>query len=291
MTDRPIGRADASALLAPYTLHRSAAGLAYASAGAGETTLSLHGGLGGWDQSALLDLSLQGAPEGRRTLAVARPGYPGSTRAGRGDAEAQARLCLALLDELGIDRAVISAISGGGPVALALARLAPTRCRALVLTSACTGPMTSPVPLAMRAVIGLRRWPAIVDWMARRMERAPVRDAALAAALARDPQAAALQAALQQTLAVDLAPRLDGLVADIAMCAACPSPEPGEITVPTLVLHAADDPIVPVALARRAVAAIAGAESLEEPRGGHALLFAARETLATRVAAFLARHP
>lgn len=284
----PTGTAEA-ALASPWRV-AARAGLRFAEAGTTDAPafLSLHGGLGGWEQSAVLDRALFGSPEGRRALAISRPGYPGSTREGAGDPEAQARACLRLLDACAIDRAIVAAVSGGGPIALELARLAPERCRALILVSACTGAMTSPVPPAMRLVLAARRFRPLVAWMASKMEKAPIRDAALAAALAADPDANALHAAMRASLVDDLAARLDGLAADIVLCRHATAPKPGEIAVPTLLVHARDDSVVPPALAEQAAAAIASATTLVFPDGGHAVLFTRLAEIRRAVATLLA---
>ncbi|MEV8214981.1 alpha/beta hydrolase [Leifsonia sp. NPDC077715] len=69
---------------------------------------------------------------GLRVVSVTRPGYPGSDPLpGRSVADAAADV-LAVLDALGIDRAITAGASGGGPHALALAALAPDRVAAVV---------------------------------------------------------------------------------------------------------------------------------------------------------------
>lgn len=291
MTGVPIGAPPLrdGAVFASYALHTSPAGLLWADAGTGPAVLSLHGGLGGWDQSAVLDRALFGPPTDRRALAVCRPGYPGSTRAGRGDPAAQADLCADLLDRAGVDRTIVAAISGGGPIALAFARRHPDRCRGLILVSACSGPMASPVPLAFRMLIAARRWPAVAAWAGRRMAAAPIRDPALRARLDRDDEAAALVAALRTGFAVDFAARLDGLVADIAMCRDAEAPPDRAIATPTLLIHAVDDPVVPFHLAETTAARIDGAELMALPDGGHMALFAHHREIVARVAAFRTR--
>lgn len=281
-------RAAVPALFAHHALV-TAAGLLHGEAGSGPSVVALHGGLGGWDQSAILDMALFGAPIGRRVLAVARPGYPGSTALGRGDPHAQAERLLRLLDERGVDRALLAAISGGGPIALAFAAAHPDRCRGLVLVSACAGPLTSPAPLAMRATLALRGLKPLVDWMGRRLRDAPVRDAALRAVLADDPETAELFDALRRSLADDLGRRLGGLADDIAMCATERAPRAGEIVAPTLIVHAVDDPIVPFALAEVAAARLPRSEVLALPDGGHQVLFTRRAEIRDAATAFLRR--
>jgi pimeloyl-ACP methyl ester carboxylesterase len=97
--------------------------------GSGPAVLMLHGqpGTGAdWDGvgAALSD--------GFTTVVPDRPGY-GRTGGRATGFEGNARAALALLDELGIERATVAGHSWGAGVALALAELAPTRVGALVL--------------------------------------------------------------------------------------------------------------------------------------------------------------
>ena len=89
-----------------------------ASHGSGPALLVAHGMPGDWRQARLLAEDLA---QDYRVLLVTRPGY-GRTplRSGRTPA-AQADLYAALLDALGLDRAVVLGISGGGPSAYAFA--------------------------------------------------------------------------------------------------------------------------------------------------------------------------
>src|SRR5689334_21400959 len=95
--------------------------LRYVSTGEGEAILSVHGGMGGLDQSLLLAKALLGDARDRRVVAVSRPGYPGTALERGASPEQQADLYARLLDDLGIDTAWVTAISAGGPSALQFA--------------------------------------------------------------------------------------------------------------------------------------------------------------------------
>jgi pimeloyl-ACP methyl ester carboxylesterase len=60
------------------------------------------------------------------------------------------------------------------------------------------------------------------------------------------------------------------------------------ITVPTLIVHAKDDPLVSHEAAQRAAGRIPGARLLCVERGGHLLLGGHREVIGREVTAFLA---
>lgn len=74
------------------------------------TILTIHGAMGGYEQSDILGKAV--GPEGYRYIAVSRPGYLQTPLKGNESPEAQADLLAALLDELGIQKAIIMAISG-----------------------------------------------------------------------------------------------------------------------------------------------------------------------------------
>ena len=80
-----------------------------------------------------------GAERGLRHVSYARPGYPGSERKPGRDIADCIDDVLAIMDELGIDRAYTVGHSGGGPHALACAAALPHRLYAAA-TSACVAP-------------------------------------------------------------------------------------------------------------------------------------------------------
>jgi pimeloyl-ACP methyl ester carboxylesterase len=63
------------------------------------------------------------------------------------------------------------------------------------------------------------------------------------------------------------------------------------LTVPTLIVHAQDDPLVSYETAQRAAARIPGAQLASVERGGHLILGGHREAIGHEVAAFLAGAP
>jgi pimeloyl-ACP methyl ester carboxylesterase len=106
----------------------------YAVQGAGHPVLLLHGSGGGYDQGFLLGkMALVGA---FRQIAVSRFGYLRSPVPTDASVAAQAAAYAALLDHLGVGKAIVLAGSGGGPSALQFAHDFPERTSALVLVSA-----------------------------------------------------------------------------------------------------------------------------------------------------------
>jgi pimeloyl-ACP methyl ester carboxylesterase len=96
----------------------------------GPVLLSVHAGLGGADQGRLFASWLQ--QDGFRILSPSRPGYLGTPLESGRTNEEQADLLAALLDELGIDRVGILAISAGSPVGYTFAASHPDRTWGLV---------------------------------------------------------------------------------------------------------------------------------------------------------------
>lgn len=112
------------------------------SEGAGPVVLSVHAGLGGADQGRLIADWL--AKNGYRILSPSRPGYLGTPLESGRTFEEQADLMAALLDELKIDKVIVTSLSAGGPVAYQFAARHPERVAAMVIVSSVSGDYTMP---------------------------------------------------------------------------------------------------------------------------------------------------
>jgi pimeloyl-ACP methyl ester carboxylesterase len=112
----------------------------YADVGEGIPGLSLHGTPGGYEVAVASRAATPAAEiAGTRMISVSRPGYL-RTPVGSGRSfEQQADLFAALLDELKIDRVVVTASSGGSYAALQFALRHPDRCIALVMFAPALG--------------------------------------------------------------------------------------------------------------------------------------------------------
>ncbi|MFG1401857.1 alpha/beta fold hydrolase [Xanthobacter sediminis] len=270
--------------------------LACAVAGEGPPLLALHGIMGGLDQSWLLARALLGGPFRRRVLAVARPGYPGTPLETGGTAEAQAEAYAALLDTLGLDAVHIAAFSGGGPSALAFARLFPGRCRGLLLVSACTGRLEArPEGRAVLArarfltrLPGLRAVPA---WAVRHWTDTAARGFVPAAAertrVLADPEAGPLLAALLLSSCLHMGERMPGTFRDVAQFAALPACCDAGVGAPLLALHGTADGIVPFAQGEEIARRVGGARLLTLKGGTHMALFTHLAEVRRAAAAFL----
>jgi len=285
MPDQPV----------PVTVRTARGVVEYATTGEGPTVLALHGAMGGWDQSMILARTVD--PTRFRAIAVSRPGYLGTALAAGRTPEEQADLYAAMLDALGIERAAMIAVSGGGPSAIRFALRHPDRCWALVLVSTVGEPVRGRLPLKFHLTMWLGRQGWFAERIRRRIERDPeaaarrsIPDPGMRARTLADPDAGPLFRALLASTADRIAMRLDGTKQDVRVGRA-PAPPLEDVRAPTLVVHGTEDRVVPFArhgaiLARR----IPGAELLAVEGGDHVALFTHRAVIQARVDGFLRAH-
>lgn len=277
--------------MTPVTIQTARGAVEYAVLGGdGPAVIALHGAMGGCDQSALLAQAIVGSEY--RVLAVSRPGYLGTPLTSGSTADAQADLYAALLDTLGIERAAVVAISGGGAWAIRFALRHPGRCAALVLVSTVGSPSMPAPPLAFHVITWLARMGWFARWLARPQDaevraRRSIPDKELRLRTLADPVAGPLLRELLVSTRHRMAERLEGTRGDIE-AARCALPPLEQMTVKTLVVHGTADRIVPfdqhgAVLAKR----IPGAELLAVEGADHVAIFTHRDVIAARVAAFL----
>lgn len=284
--------------------------------GEGPALLALHGGMGGYDQSLVLAEALLGKAPGHRVIALSRPGYLGTPRSSgssrhasasseksasfRADASAaeQADLFAALLDTLGIERAVVAAVSAGGPSAIAFAARHPGRCAGLILMSTASGRFDVPDYVLKR--LGWFGWlvrvPGLTSLLAWLRGRSPEKAAARAIgdpALVRKtldhPEAGPLLTTLLRTTFERMGERMPGTLAETAGFASLPPLPFSEVAAPTLVIHGDADKVVPFSHGERSAREIAGAELHVVRGGGHTCLFTHLEEVRSKAKAFLGR--
>ncbi|WP_128923854.1 alpha/beta fold hydrolase [Bradyrhizobium guangxiense] len=281
---------------APVSVQTSRGAVQCAIAGEGPTILAIHGGMGGYDQSWLLARALATTLGDKRGVAVSRPGYLGSRLAVGASPDEQADVHAALLDALGIASVAVVAVSAGGPSALQFAARHPSRCRSLVLVSACTGRLQTPPEIAarlrmMRHLARLPGLPRVLKWQAERNPQAGARraipDDAMRERTLRHPAAGPLLRALQSSAFEHLSARLPGTVNDIAQFAALEQLPAGSISAPTLVVHGRADNVVPFSHAENVCRAIPQAKLLALADGGHVSLFTHLDVVREQAAPFL----
>jgi pimeloyl-ACP methyl ester carboxylesterase len=229
----------------------------YLDQGEGLSFFLSHGVLGGHDNvRELIDLYVG---TNCRAIGPSRFGYLGSSMPNVATPADQADAYAALLDHLQLERVVMIGFSAGGPAAVQFALRHPERAHALILMSSyLPGMGARAVPKVLhpliRAIVGWQRgW-----WLLKRFR--PERLAHLMSVPAgwdasQDRDFLAVREAL-----FPITPKRFGVAFDAVVSEPASNRFPLEdIRVPTLLVHAADDPLapyehVPVAAARIRVA-------------------------------------
>ena len=243
--------------------------------GEGTPVLVLHGAGGGYDQALLLAQMF--GPIGHRWIAVSRFGYLRSALPVDPSTKVQAEALLDILDDEGIDRAGILAMSGGVPPALQLAALAPDRITGMaLLSSAPFTPLTAasqdlPMPAWAYQMLFSSDFPiwAILQVAPGLLDPAFDVTPALRASLS--PEDVATVTALVQTF-LPVTDRLPGLANEGAAIDPAATYPLDRITAPTLIVHARDDGINPFPIAEFLAQSLPQAHFLPLDSGGHLLL-------------------
>jgi len=254
----------------------------YAERGSGEPLLLVHGIFHGCDGGLL---STGGLPQDRRLIAPSRFGYlgsplpPGATPARQADAFA------ALLDELAVDRTDVVGISAGTTSALQFALRHPDRVKHLVVIS---GNLPGN-PMAVAPPAWARLFYADLPLWAMRVfaPRAYLHLMGVPKDLPVVGETAAFVDEMAESI-FPMAPRAAGGAFDVFVSNPDVHEYPLEaITVPTLLVHAQDDPLTSYDAAVRAASRIPGARLVTVPSGGH-LLLGQDDLVGAAVSAFLA---
>jgi len=282
---------------APIITQTAVGPIQHIDAGQGAALLSLHGGLGGFDQSWLLAQAFFGEPEPWRVLALSRPGYLDTPLTTGRTSEAQADAYVALLDKLGIERTVVAAISAAGPSAIQFAARYPDRCRGLILVSAVTGQLDVPlrVKRRLRMVTWLVRIPGMQAWLKHKILREPekaarrsITDPRVRKQTLADPEAGGMFLALQESVMTRSADRLQGTANDTRLFGTLPDLSLDKLQAPVLVIHGMADAVVSFNHAERVARTIPGARFEVITGGEHVVLFTHLERVRAAASEFLA---
>lgn len=199
-----------------------------------------------------------------RTIAVDLKGFGYSQR--RADAGLshtdQARMLAALLDRLGIERAVVVGHSMGGAVAQRFAAMYPERCDALVLAAAAIGSRFHRRPPG--ALLPLLRplLPVLGGITASRLLGAMFYEP--------PPDMAAIKA--EYVRPARIRGSMDGLIAMMRDMARDGEVDTSRVTMPVLLLYGAHDAIVPLSVAQEIRSRIPHARLVVVERAAHGLL-------------------
>jgi 2-hydroxy-6-oxonona-2,4-dienedioate hydrolase len=261
----------------------------YATAGNGAPALVIHGAGGGYDQGLYIGEMLG---NGLKVIAPSRFGYLRTPLPRDSSAVAQAVAHAALLDALGVQRAVVVGVSAGAPSAIEFALRYPQRTSALILMvpmAYAPGqvPTLDESPSSKAVLALILRGADFGYWAASHAARSSVvRFLGVPPDLERAAPAEVRAAVTRVMNSVEpLSWRLDGLRADSAFRL---QPWPLErIAVPTLVMTSKDDLFNTLPAARFTAEHIPGAKLVVFDSGGHLFLGRSNEVKAA-VGAFLA---
>jgi 2-hydroxy-6-oxonona-2,4-dienedioate hydrolase len=250
--------------------------------GSGPDVLVIHGSGGGYDQGELLARAVLGDQFHRIT--PSRFGYLRSTFHEGATFDDQAHAYAYLLDQLGIKKVAVVALSHGGPSALLFAVLHPERVSSLTLISC--GVASSVAQDQVQAnqkgdmLMTIYKYDplywAITKLFKRQfMELMGANDAVIAGL--NPGQRELVDQIIDYMNPVSL--RSDGVAFDNK--ATMPNERIAAIRAPTLILHATDDTLQLYHNAQFAASTIPGARLVSFQRGGHLLMSVEQSTIRT----------
>lgn len=243
----------------------------YVLKGNGPTILISHGVTGGIDQGIWISKSLG---EGYRFLVVSRFGYLKSSMPDEPSVKLQAEAYKELLDFLGIDSAFIMGNSAGGTSAIHFAINYPEKCKGLILQSSnVPGDVkTLPPKPIMKAVFGsdFLYW-CTIKLFGRNMIKTFVPES-IWKRISKPEKKNLLDNVFLSGLPISN--RTKGVLFDTYISNPSINEEiPYEnIKLPTLIIHAIDDPSPPIEGARMISGKIPNSELVTYETGGHLLL-------------------
>lgn len=274
----------AHSAVSPRTADTPAGSIEYAVVGTGAPVLVLHGSPGGIDQAELMSRSLPRDSVG--AVLVSRPGYLGTDLGACRTFDDEADLLVALLDQLGIQRAGVLCWSGSGPTAYRLAARHPDRVVSLVALDAVSHQIDPPnVDLTTRLLFGTRPGGWLLKMLAEHQPQAII-SGTLSSEGSLTPDE--LTERTKQVFAdettrrfvLDLSATMQfggrrkaGVRHDLELIASLPALGLESIRCPTLIVHGSADSDVPPEHGTSAAAHIPGAELLELERGTHLAFF------------------
>jgi pimeloyl-ACP methyl ester carboxylesterase len=226
-------------------------------------------------------------------IAPSRFGYLQSPLPPRPTPETQSDTFAALLDTLNINSVIIIGLSAGGASALQFALRYSGRCRGLIMLSAVSRPVP-PLPPILRAIYPFMLKSDFIPWLFYAIAPHAVFQAngvsrALIAKIKRERDKMHLLDALYHTTFPSTL-RRDGIINDMQQLTFLPPYPIGCIIVPTLVVHATNDPIIPFGSGEYSAHTIPNARFIRLEDGGHFACVTHREVTMPVVQEFLNRY-
>lgn len=255
--------------------------------GQGVPVLVAHGIFGGFDQG--LVFARTNMENDFRIIAPSRFGYLRTPLPEDASPAGQAAAYACLLDELGIERAAVAGISAGGTSAIQFALKYPDRCSALVLYASNLPGEVEAVPLPEAAARILFR-SDFIFWLLITYFRSNMKSIMGAPeGFELTPDFEAAVAGVMRTI-LPVNPRADGALFDMFVSNPDININGGypleEISVPTMIINAVDDPLALYQNAQGAAARIPEARLVTIADGGHMML-GHEERIRTEIASFL----
>ena len=258
--------------------------------GRGRAVLISHGSGGGYDMGLWLAHLIGGQ---FHYIAPSRFGYLRSPMPPKPTPETQADTYAALLDTLNVSSVIVIGLSAGGASALQFALRHSGRCHGLVMLSAVSRPVP-PLPPILKAIYPFMLKSDFIPWLfyftaPHAVFRANGVSRALIAQIQREREdIRPLDALYQTTFPSTL--RREGMINDMRQLTILPSYPIEHITVPTLVVHAVNDPIIPFESGEFSAHTIPNAQFLRLEAGGHFACVTHREVTMPIVQEFLDRY-
>jgi pimeloyl-ACP methyl ester carboxylesterase len=267
-------RAGGTVISSPY------GDIEYTEGGSGPAVLVVHGSGGGYDQGELIADVVLG--KDFRSIRPSRFGYLRSTFREGATWDDQAHAYAYLLDQLGVDRVAVVAMSHGGPSALLFAVLHPERVSSLTLVSCGVASSSSPDQaqadrkgeiLTSIFKFDFPYW--AVSKLAKRQftELMGATDAVIASLI--PAQRVWVEHIIDYMNPASL--RSAGVVFDNE--GTLPGKRIAEITAPTLIFHAVDDTLQVYHNAEFAASTIPHARLVSFDHGGHVVVIVEQSTI------------
>jgi pimeloyl-ACP methyl ester carboxylesterase len=269
---REMGAAKAR-VPAGSTILRTAHGdIEYAIEGEGAPVLSLHGAGGGYDQGLWAARMAFGG--GHKLISVSRYGYLRTPIPRNASIKTQAALYRDLLDHLGIQKAIVLGSSAGGPSATQFANDCPERTSALILISAVSqAAAPGDKPAFYVGIIHLMQRSDYAYWLVARFLQPMILSLVGVPGEVYGSLTPAEKQLAQGMLDTmhPMSQRYRGTMNDGDMIQR-EAVQSGNVSAPTLILHAKDDALVSYEHARHAHEAIKGSRLVAFDTGGHGLI-------------------
>jgi pimeloyl-ACP methyl ester carboxylesterase len=272
----------------------------------GPYLIVMHGGPGGYDQTAALFSDMFG--KGFRVLSWSRPGYLRTPIQDGKTYEEHADVAAALMDNLGIKQASVLGYSAGGPVAIYFATKYPKRVWALILECAVTqqwvissenlqekiyfGYLMYNDPFLWTSDVTGQMSPRLIGMSTIEMESHLDKEATkkLMDSIMQDPRRVKVLTDLMKSMSPgDL--RKDGMENDVEQLEKVKDLPLKKIKAPTLIIHGTDDADVSVADAAFAANRIPNSKLYLVQGGFHVMaLTDAIDTITQQRVLFLRKH-